>query len=299
MAQGDIISSVDYNTIRLRIAEVMGTGAGTYGYGQAMNSSDVAITQKITKEQWDNLRFDIVNAIVHQTGEAPTITTVQVSDPIRYGAGHPNYQYNTITEQARIQRFDIGAGQFVVSSATAQSRSTAWSSTVTCTLTVTFGTVDQARFFFNSGGKIRISSARSGGAGTSQNSNWTTLLSNVGSKDFGATGSLNFYNLTSSYQSWFTGQASISPAYSSNYFNAQVKCNVANNSGGTANVVTFLFSWVDPYTDPGSPAPGDEVDGTLSLTVSEIRAAGTLLPTGLGSFTIASPSYSISTISGS
>jgi hypothetical protein len=65
-------------------------------------------------------------------------------------------------------------------------------------------------------------------------------------------------------------------------------CNVANNSAGTANIITFRVSWLDGYFDPGpepSPAPGDLVDGTLTLSVDAVRASGNLIPSG--SFTVA------------
>lgn len=294
---GEIIAATDYNTIRSKIALVMSTGAGTYGYGQTINSSEVAVDERVTKLQWDNLRYDIVNAIIHQTGTTPTITTVSTTDPIRYGASHPNYQYNTLAEQAKTFRFDIGSGQFSVVTGASTNYTSAWSSSLNTEATVTFGTVDSARFFFNSGGKIRFVAARTGGSATNQNSAWTNLLTAAGSVDFGGNSpTVNFYTLTNSYQTFYTSSSS-SP-YSANSYALQAKCNVADNSGGTANIVYFRIVLTDNYTDPGTPpAPDDSVDGTLSLTIYELKAAGPTLPTG--SFSITSPSYSLSAFTGS
>ena len=296
---GTQILAADYNNIRDKIIEVMGTGAGTYGYGQVVASTAV-VQERVTKAQWDYLRFDIVNARLHQTGSLPTIREIQTTDPIRYDADHPNYQYNTIAEQARTDRFSIGAGQFVTLTGGSATRSSSWSSNVSSTVVVDFGTVDQCRFFFNSGGKIRLYSARTGGSSTAQNAAWTSLLSAVGSRDFSVSSSgVSFYQLTNSYQTFYTSTSS-SP-YASNRFTIDVKCNVADNSGGTTNQLTFRITWLDSYTDPSPgnpPSPDDSVDGTLTLTIEEVKASGALLPSG--SFTITSPtSYSISAIAGS
>ena len=297
-AVGTIISNEDYNAIRNKIIPIMGTGVSTSGYGQTTLSTSVASSQQITKVQWDNLRFDIVNALVHQTGALPSITEVRTTDAIRYGANFPNFQYNTLAEQAVSNKFNLGDGQFAIASKTSQTRTSSWSSSVSCTLTISFGTVDQARFFFNSGSKIRFRSSRTGGSSTSQNTSWSNLLDSVGNFDFGGnTSGINFYSLTNSNQTVYNSVAS-SP-YASNTYRVQARCNVSDNSAGTANIVYFTIIWTDPYVDPGTPAPGDSVDGTLSLIVEEIKAEGSLLPPGSGSFSITSPTYSISSITGS
>jgi hypothetical protein len=292
----DIISHLDYNSIRDKIIEVMNVGSGDFGYGQVISSSDVATNQKVTKQQWDNLRFDIFNARLHQTGTNPDIVVIQNTDVVRKGANQPNYQYMTIAEQARTDRLLLGPGQSATTSAGSVSRNTAWANSISATVTVTFSTSDQARYFFNAGGKIRFTSSRTAGAATPQNTSWSSLLSAAGAQDFGSrTSPKGFYNLTNSYQTFFNSTSS-SP-YSSNQYTIEAKSNVADNSGGTATVVTFKITYTDGYADPGFPPPGDEVDGVLSLVVDEIKAVGTLLPTG--TFSITSPTYSISSMSGS
>jgi hypothetical protein len=76
---------------------------------------------------------------------------------------------------------------------------------------------------------------------------------------------------------------------------------VANNVGGTANIVYLTVTFTDSYvyTGSGGTTFPDLVDGTLSIDVSELRASGNLLPNGTGPFTITRPSYSITSITGS
>lgn len=305
MAIGDLISATDYNSIRTKIIRVMSTSSSgadaSYGYGQNVFSSAVTVGNQITKTQWDQLRYDIYNALLHQTGTAPTsMVTVQTTDVIRYGAGNPNTQYDSLASTAQTNRFDIGAGQFVTDALGSQSTSASWSNSLSATVTVTFSDAEKARNFFNAGGKIRFASSRTGGTSVAQNTAWSNLLSSAGVQSFGAnTGAVNFYSLTSSYQQFYSLSAS-SP-YSANNWKLEAQCNAANNSTGTANIITFRVTWTDNYTDPGPGGPGDLTDGTLSLTVDSVRAYGVLQPTGTaGSFVVSGPASTvISSISGS
>jgi hypothetical protein len=297
---GLIIEAVDYNTIRTKIIGIMGTGAGQSGYGQTLLSSSVAFGNTVTKAQWDNLRFDIFNARLHQDGLSPTIVTATSGQPVRFGAGHPNNQYNTQADTAVANKFNIGTGQFVIESATSATRTTAWNSSLTATVTVTFSTAEQARYFFNSGSKIRCVSSRTGGTGSPQNSSWSNILDTAGTVAFGGnTSGLNFYNLTSSYQTFYT--LTTSAPYTGNQYRIEVVSNIADNSVGGATVLTFRVTYTDTYTYTGSGGTTfpDNVDGTLTLTVDELRASGTLQPLGTGPFVLTRPSYSISGISGS
>jgi hypothetical protein len=297
MAIGDFISATDYNSIRTKIENVMAIGTGNIGYGQSTFSSLVAAGNSVSKIQWDALRYDIYNAILHQTGSAPSIVSVAIGDVIRYGASHPNFQYNTLADQATANRFDLGTGQFVTEAIDTTSFTSSWYQSVSSTTSITFATAEQARFFFNAGGKIRFASSRTGGNGEAQNSAWSNLLSTAGTQSFaGGLSGINFFSLTSSYQTF--AEVTGSSAYSNNKWRLEAACNVANNSLGTANIVNFRITWLDAYTDPGPSGPGDLVDGTLTLTVDQVRPSGFLQPSG--TFTTIGPSStSVGPISGS
>jgi hypothetical protein len=300
MPVGDLISATDYNTIRNTITSVVGTGSASRGYGQTINaSSAVTTTNQVTKAQWDLLRFDIYNALLHQTGSAPSIVTVGVGDVVRFGVSHPNSQYSTLATTADTNRFNVGTGQFLENlNVATRSTTDGWTSQAYCDVTVTFGTADQARYFFNSGGKIRITTTRTGGSGTAQNSSWSTVLTNAGARNYDGIG---FYSLTSSFSTYYTATAT--GAYSANTYRLQARVNVANNSAGTATILTIRVLLTDPYTDPpvigpsgpvapsGPFPPSDGVDGTLTTVVDEIKATGFLQPSG-AAWSVASPTVS-------
>ena len=296
MTQGTDILAAQYVTIQDKAQSLIGTGSGTRGYGQTVQSSDVFTGNTITKAQWDLIKFDIINIKLHQDGVLPGVVTVNVGDPINFGASAPNTNYNTILEQAIANRFQIAGSQSVVNSAASQTRTTPWSTSLTATLTCTFSTADQARYFFNSGGKVRFTTTLSGGSSTPQINAWTNFLAGVGTQSFGAdTGIVNYYNLTNSFQIYY--QNSLSSPYSSNNYRLEARTDVSNNSSGTATQLFLRVTLSDSYVDPGAPAPGDLVNGTLTMAASELKASGLLQPSG--TFAITSPSYSLSVISGS
>lgn len=291
------IDDLDFNTLRNKIIEVIGTGSVQYGYGQDIKSSVVSAPEIITKSQWDGLRFDLLNILIHQTGVTPNLIEVAKGSVIGEDAGDPLAVYDRAIEAARFNRFFLASGQATVTAVSTKTYTSAWSSLASMTVQLTFSSANEARYFFNSGGKIRFTSSRSGGTVKSQNNAWTNVLSSAGTIEFGGdTQTLDFYTLTNFYQTRY--ESSLSTPYSANVYKIEALCNVSNNSGGTASSVTFRIIWQDNYVDT-APAfgPSDSVDGTLSLSVEEIKASGSLQPSG--SFSITSPSYTVSNITAS
>jgi hypothetical protein len=298
MTTGSNITAAGYVTIQNKAESLLGPGAATRGYNQTVLSSDVFTGNQITRAQWDLLKTDIVNILYHQTGELPNIVTVNSGDVIEYGAGHANTNYDTLLETAAANRFQVAASQSVVASKGAATYTSAWNSSAQFTLTVTFSTADQGRYFFNSGGKIRLNTVISGGTGNSQHNAWVNFLNSVGIRSFGADTdpSVNYYTMTNSFQTYY--QNSLSTPYSANNYRLEARTNVANNSTGTATILTLRVTLTDAYVPQGAaPAPSDQVDGTMTISVEELKAAGTLFPSG--SFSIISPAYSLSVITAS
>lgn len=302
---GTSITAQQYNAVRAKVAGILGTGVGQSGYGQTLASSDVALGNDITKEQWDELRYDITTVKNHQDGERPSIITVPEASVIRYGAGHPITNYVTLADSAIADKFELAIGNSEITSSVAvQSYTGTWSAQAQLTFSVTFLNVNDARYFFNSGGKIRLLSEFSGNPSASspiQNNAWTSLLSSISYVNVGGAVPIidNIYTLTTSYKTVYQ-QGNTAP-YAANFYRVEALCNCseATNVNGTANVFTFRVTWKDDYVDPGAPPPTDQVDGTLSLRVDEIKANSPLYPLDSSTFNITSPTYSISSITAS
>jgi len=282
------IKASDINTIRQKITDVLGTGSTSFGYGQTVFSSPVTAGTIIQKSQWDAVRFDIVNSYIHQTGNNPSAIIVSTQDTVNDDASGAFQNYDYFADLLRNNRFDVATGQFTLSSIDTKSTSATWSSSANCTITLDFATADDGRHFFNSGGKIRVEAIHSGGT-TAQANAWTNILASIGEQDFKGdlVASLGYYTLTNTYQTYFSRAAST--PYSANTYNLKARCNVADNSAGTATQVEIQVNLADSYVDPGAPPPGDLVDGTLTVNAFKIQATGTLQPTN-DPFSVTGPS---------
>jgi hypothetical protein len=317
MPVNDTITQAEYNNIRNKVLGVLGTGTGNSGYGQSLNSSAVALGNRVTINEYANLRFDIINAWVHQAGSVPTAVSVAVGNTVRFSAvDSPITTYDTLADTLITNRFNLGAGQSAVAVPASSPASRTWTGTggdywtssISCTIDVQWPSANQARFFFNSGGQIRITSTRSGGSlGTSQNTSWTNILSSAGTQSFGGnnpgTGTSpldgqNWYRLTNSFQQYYILSGS-SPYGSNSYRLSARATDTANNSSGAAANSQFLVQFVDNYVDPGigpSPDTIDAVDGTFSIAVSLVYATGVLVPSGFGNFTVTQPTVTFGPI---
>lgn len=328
MGVNDKIVKADYNSIRNKVAAILGNGAADSGYGQPLRSAEVNESNKVTVNEWTNLYYDIVNCYVHQTGGNPPSPSSAVEGAtVRFNTTNsPNSQYDTFANTIITNRFNIAGSQSFTASkgSTAQSwpgpYGNYWSSKVQCVVTVSFTSSNQARYFFNSGGELRFTSSRTGGTanptnsanvGWRQNESWTNFLATV-NPVFGGnkpgTGvdpndGTNFYRLSSTFGVFFS--ASASSPYGSNSFRVSARTpSVVDNSTGSATTIEFYFEWIDNYTDPvpggGLPQssfpPGDGVDGTISLSCTTLQATGFLVPASAGNFTVESPTVTFGTI---
>jgi len=86
--QNTQILATDYNFIQAKASSVLGTGSGDTGYGQTVLSSPVVFQEKITAEQWNELRTDILRAYWHRNGLGPTPPDSIFDSPLSNMVGH-------------------------------------------------------------------------------------------------------------------------------------------------------------------------------------------------------------------
>ena len=313
----------DYNTIQSTVASIMGTGAGTNGYGQPFSSDQVAEGDQITVNEYANLVYDLTNISRHQSGSVPTFAEPEEGDKIKYNlTTEPIDQYLGLANQYFIDRFNIDAsyrsitaladatsGVTVTQKTWPNASQDAWKYVQQVEVTVSWTTSEHARHFFNSGGKILFTSTRTGGTtsgGTNtianQNNSWSTLLDGNARLEFAgnsSTGSVDgsqFFRLGNTYSSPFVNITDTG-AYTTNAFKIYAKSDVSNNNLGTARTLTFLIQWIDSHQELGIDAP-DGVDGTLSLYLECLKPSQALVPAGSGNWTVVTPIVNYGTISG-
>ena len=195
-------------------------------------------------------------------------------------------------------------------SSTAATRTSSWNASITQTTTFTFSNENLTRAWFNAGGALGFSASRSGGSSTTQNTNWSDLLSamgdvmiihNTGSGSSGTNAGVGFYELGTSFATIWTKFGSGS--YASNFFRMEGKVDSTTNP----TVVSLKATFSDPHSEgsgalgpDGIASTGDEaygndyIDGTLTLT-PRVKVADA---SGSG-FTFTAPTVSAGAMSGS
>jgi hypothetical protein len=274
---------------------VMGVGSVTRGYGQTTFGATKNVGDTITANDFNNIRYDLLNASAHQNGSAAALTLAGNITGAQINSTDPN-SFASYASTVDSDRFNCHSSRKTTGAAGSNSRSSSWASSVSALYTLNFSSADQARYFWNGGGKIRFASSRTGGAASAQNTAWSSLLSSAGTQEFGG----------SAVYGWSTGDSSLysifsSAPYASNTYNIKARTNV-NNSAGAASIFYFTLTWNDPYVDPmpgAPPLPEDIVDGTLDYSVEITYPTGGHALTPSGTWTSYSyASYSAGAITG-
>lgn len=311
---GDVVAAADYDNMVANLSRQLATPAdttlgtysasSTYGYNQSALSLDAATGETIsasnTSQGYKNLQ-DEVQALATFLGVSlysSSSTDKSSGDTIG------STDWSNLMEDTKTlfdSRLSVPSGSLTTDSSGTSSRTSAWGSSgtpeITHVFTHSFSSEAHARGFYNAGGEVLFTASRSGGtsgssAGTigSQNSNWTSLLSAMGTLTFnlnnltssGSTGTSagkGFYELTTSYQDLYSKYGSGS--YASNYYKIQAAVNSTTNP----TVVTFKVIMRDDHAlGDGIGADGidgnaddsvgyvDSVDGTITSTIQTKRA---------------------------
>lgn len=328
VAGTDTVAPADFNNARTNVNLLLGTAAdvtlgtytasSTYGYTQGGAGVSAATSGGLVYADNATGGFkrlqDDVQSLCAFLGQA-----------VRTGVGTDVTTATTIAattwNNLMLNVKDCWDNRFSPTSTTMSSvsnvtRTTAWASTLTEVTTWTFASEGDARAWFNAGGALGVSSSRASGTVSTQNTDWTNLLSAMGdvlmnyndtTGSSGTSAGLGFYELTASDQQLFIKYGS--GVYASNYFRLDGKVNSTTNP----TVITLTTTWYDPYTaaaaaaadsavgPDGVPSNGDDatgytdsIDGTLTLNGRRKQ------PNANGSsITITAPTISMAAISGS
>jgi len=299
---GDSITAAQFNGLQSRINQVLGTGSGTFGYGQSVSSSqvtsltdpDIPDGDSVTAQQFNQLRSDLRKAFIHQTGTQIPVNSFSVGDIIGADESGTDIDFVngdsvivnedaskgfndllSIMSDLEAGRFDIHPSQQDVQVRAADERTSDWNGTIVSAFTVSFSNSDERRFFFNSGGEIRISGTNdlntSTGDSFERDQGWDNLLENPGEIRFdynsttitGSTSGVSFpdgaignEDLTGSYQTIFRKDAS-GGVYSDSYWKIDAR-------EDSSTQLRFRIELVDagPESDDDAGEPGS-IDGGI------------------------------------
>jgi hypothetical protein len=325
MAVYDKITVDEYNAIHNDINAIMGTGSGNTGYGQRVLSSPVTVSDRITINEWSALRYDIINAYRHIYNTNPTgVDDKTAGEKIKFNAStEPVTYWNSVVNDINTFRLThVPSGQRATLSLPTKTWTDTWGYSgnelpnrpgLTATIALQWPTAEDARHFFNAGGYVEITTGRYGGSITPQNSDWSSLLSDVGAFRFSASSpntdvnpndGTNWFRCSNVSQKIYT--LSGSSPYGANEFEVWASCDVADNTTGTGKRLELVLKWNDDHDPQGipgtSPTPipadvieegPDYVDGTLFYSTTLYYASGLLTPASAGTFEVQTPTVQV------
>jgi len=271
-AQYGSIAAADYNglvgtnpnTTSGTLNTVWSTGGSLTGYGQTAEAT-VAAGDSVTAAKWANLVTKTASSASHQGSSLSTVTT-----PV--AGGSVAYQANIPTNLTTIYTSRLNAATQGATSSNAVAYGSSWLNALTFTHTVTFANGDAARYFFNSGGQLKVTCAHAATSG-SGNTLFNGLASNVGTvvmsaptsgtitiastsyngitKIGGGAGGGNtistnsgYYAMTTSNANVFTQLAGTGGAYVNTFIRIIAKSNGTQGSNGdTGSIVTLYTVW--------------------------------------------------------
>ena len=262
---GDTILDNHYNDFATSVNAIWGTGSGDHGYGQTNTVSAVDTNTTIAASQWTTLLARMSSSASHQGSSITAISNPSgggtISEFTALSGNVTTINTNRLNVSSRAGNVESNCSTTTNLTGTIEQRGT-W----------TWGSTDQARFFFNTGGRISCRWDISSYTSDTKAERWNTLAGNCGtyyinaqsSGKSGGGGSANINNtnlgwhdLSGSYQTAFKQFAA--STYTANYI--QLDLYKSNN------VVYFRSYWADAESDQTSWNKSiynvqDQTDGT-------------------------------------
>jgi len=266
------------------INHIMGTGDGEYGLGQSTLAGTSA-GATIQASQWNSLFTAMTNVANHTNRSITSNSAVLAGDTVS--------AISALQTDLNNLAADVAGGSASATALTTTSKrnddaSGRWATSHVVEQSVTFANGDNARYFFNQGGKIRIVVSRTGNGGSSATGKdgsldeVITAAGNIdiksgtttrsGSGETVTAGTLGYYDLTTSYQT-FLQVAQDSGTYSGNILiKVEAKSNGAQGSNNDhGSVITIKTSILDndsgdsEYTS-GNTSSIDQYENFIGVT---------------------------------
>lgn len=308
-ATGNSIQATDFNSLAgltasgagsaanatAKAGYLYGVGFGDRGYGQTTPALSAVSAGQAVGQEWQNLRTVMVNMATWQNTSIASLPPVSA-----FNAGAAVTASSAITSilsTLDANRLNYQVANMTLSGLTSTTRASTWgqgTGSITAEFQVTFNNEDHARYFFNTGGELRILLNHPSTA-TSRDTSWNTVLNgfnmafraNASARLGGAYGTpqaIGYYQLTTVYQTVIDGtNTSIAP-YGVNDFVVQARAvTITGANGAKGNVIQFRVILTDEQTN----AFQDVVQSGTSASLQQLRATG--------SFTISTPSASLVT----
>lgn len=280
---GSTIVSLDYNTFAqggasvahgvANINTIWGVGTGDKGYGQSTTLSTVATsTDTVTATQWSTMIARLNSILTHQSGSGSGITAPTAGATITYLATLSS----SITTGFNNRLLAATNGTDVTGQgATSPVWNSATPTTFQIVKTCTWASADQARYFFNAGGKVILTfGTTTNTLGNSKGTDWGSLLTTklasitvggytnsrngTGGTASATNAAIGYWNAGTTNNSAITlTSASGTADYGTNSVAVGIKTNgVQGANGDVGTILTFTIDLTDAAADTNTAPPG-------------------------------------------
>ena len=293
-AQFGTVQAADFNTLvggnptttANTLNATWATGGSTAGYGQTA-LANVTAGNAVLATSWATLVGNTASAATHQGSSITSVSAPVAGGTITFLSAIPTNLQTIYTNR-------LNAASQGSTSANTVTTATTWSSIATWTHTATFANGDAARYFFNSGGQLKLTMSHPGGTGI--NLLLDNLASNVGTVVMSAptSGTITvtgtsyngitkiggggnsptisqnsgYYAMTTSNANVFTQLASTGPSgYLSTFIRVIAKSNGTQGSNSDAGSAITIYTIWDEVPNGLTVASGSAV--TLTAQAPE------------------------------
>jgi hypothetical protein len=290
-----------YNATPDNLAEVWGVGNGQNGYGQDTSLiSTLSAGTTVSATQWAGLVYTLNKTLGHQGGAAAQLATGSNIGIVAGAtiAAFANVATAITTINTNKLNFNSTRGATTTGSNLDKVYNTE-GATMTQTITVTFASADQARYFFNAGGRLSLVAGQAGDfEQNAKETNWRDLINAIGTIHLDqltstrtGTGetlttdgsSIGYWDLTTSNQTLIRLTQDTAP-YTANYIDIFAKvAGTAGSNGGLGTQVIFQIDYVDGSADGGF---NDGISGTVRNRIDIVKPEITYLADVWGSITV-------------
>jgi len=271
-AQFASIDASDFNTLvggnptttSGTLNAVWATGGGAFGYGQTA-LANVTVGQTVAATgQWATLVANTASAATHQGSSITAVTAPVAGGTITFLSAIPTNLTTVSTNRLN------AATQGSTGTPNTVTFGSTWQNQLTFTHTATFANGDAARYFFNSGGQLKLTFAQPNGTSMANaynslaNACGTLVLSApssgtitvtgtsyTGFTKIGGSGTPSPYSTNTGYYALTTSNANVflqttgTPAgYTTSFINVLVRSNGTQGSNSDAgSVITITTVW--------------------------------------------------------
>jgi hypothetical protein len=307
-SSGGLIQASDYNTFAgnttAGLNRVWSTGSGDAGWGQTTIPLVAAQSGAVSHTNWATL-VNNLSTTGAQTTTTLTARTPPVSQTVITVLTNVQTDITNCTTNrgnATSSGAEVGYASGTTSKTTATGAGqAAW--TIVFTHTVTFPSADQARYFWNAGGLVRLQFGKSSGTSTTIDADWNTFagypgsiyvtgrvngaaqtiagVSYTGTTRIGGTGgtqttlatTTGWYNLTGTPASIFLLNNSNAP-----YTNESI----GTTAAASATVLTLVTTWTQPAI--ATPGSNTVIEGGTAPALGATSIGAATAPTTLCTF---------------